>query len=188
MFIGKSHIAHNLKINAENSTLKVINGKFVGNYFISESACNNIPISEADSDESTIYGNYYGTVSDFQNVLSTLYPAMVKTGSYANLNNKWLSGNITGTSENRNILQTLTTQEGTEFKRQVKGTTYSDWLVTPVIKAERKVLNGSTFHVDSNAWGLLFITSTGTVLVAIYVVRFGIPNEPLKIYSSYTRD
>ena len=182
-----THIATNIDIVSQNAKCKVANGKFISNPYMFDSACNITHITDISSDD-VIYRNTYGTLGEFKAAIASLYAGYLNDTTNANLNTKWLAGVANDTIASRELLQTLVTQQGTEFRRKVSGGNYSPWLMMPVIKTETKVLNGNTFSVDFSAFGLLILTNKSTSYVAMYLVRFGTANAPIKIFSTLSND
>lgn len=183
-----THIANKIEIDCQNAKCRIINGKMITNPHMFESSCNITHIGDAADDADTAYRNYYGTLQDFMDKIPSFYPANIDKSLYANLNTKWLAGSPTDTAANKQLEQTLITQGGSEFKRRIQNNRFSDWVMHPVIKTERKVLHGSTFSVDFSAIGFLVLTNLSTSYVAIYFVRFGTEYDPIKVFSTLSTD
>lgn len=179
-----THIAQKIIIICAKARCLVANGKFVQNPFMYESACNITNISNISNDNGSEYRNFYGTLSEFKSAIPSLYAGLLSGTLAANLNTKWLNGSPTDIESNRKLVQSIITQEGTEFRRKINGSTISDWSMVPLVRTLRQVLHQKTISVNYSTWGLLFISTLSTSYTEVYLVRFGTNDAPLKLYSS----
>lgn len=185
---GLSNSVHgtaNIRVYSATKQLVINNNKIQINPYMFASACNIDSITDAVSEADTIYKNYYGTLAEFQALLPTLDIAQLASSRYANLNSEWLGGIPSDTGTSKQIVQRITTQEGVDFVRAVRsGGISNDWLMSPKVKTERKVLHNSTFHFPYSATGLLFIWNVGGSVIDIYTCRFGSNMTPVAILVS----
>lgn len=182
-----THIATNIDIVSQNAKCKIANGKFISNPYFFDSACNITHVTDITNDDA-IYHNTYGTLGEYKEAMPSLNTGLLSDSIHANLNTKWLAGVANDTIASRELLQTLVTQQGTEFKRKVSGGNYSSWFMSPIVKTETKVLHNSTFSVDVPSVGLLILTNKSTSYAAVYMVRWGTTNEPIKLLSTLSTD
>lgn len=182
-----SHIMSNSRISSNRGDLFIYNGKFINNPLMLESACNIDPIAEISNESDSIYKNYFGQISDFETAMPS-FKTDIASATYANLNTKWLNGAPLDTQTSKQLLQELTLSNGAQYIRNIASGTFKDWFMRPVVKSERKVLHQSTFNVQMNAHGLLLLTNVSANYYALYLVRFGSNQAPMKILSSLNTD
>lgn len=179
-----THTASKIEIVSQNAKCRVINGKFISNPFMYDGACAITHISSISDAADVAYRNYYGTLKEFADAGVMPYYGLLSDGTEANLNTRWLAGSPTDTAANKRLEQTLYTRAGTAFKRGFINNNFSDWLMSPMVKAERMKLHQKTFGLDINAWGILVISTLNLSYVEAYFVRFGVIDDPVKFFTS----